>query len=79
MTWSQTGGTLKFDATDEVFTASGGSLVARYAVIYNDTSSTDLLVCWSLMDNTPGDITAPDGNTLTVTFSTDGIFQIIST
>jgi hypothetical protein len=49
--------------TNPVWTASGGSIVARFAVIYE--SGGDVL-CYCLLDSTPGDVTATSGNTLTV-------------
>ncbi|MFP1634077.1 hypothetical protein ACLB6G_20295 [Zhengella sp. ZM62] len=66
VTWAQTSGAAKFDSNDQVWTASGGSIAARYAVIYDDTSATDLLLGYLLLDTTPADLTATDGNTLTV-------------
>ena len=72
--WSQTSGTVTFDADDTVWTASGGSIVARFAVIYSDTSTTDKLVAFSLLDNSPADVTATTGNTLTIQMNASGIF-----
>lgn len=72
VTWSQTGGTVTFDCNDSVWTADGGSIVARYAVIYSDTSITDKLVAFSLLG--PSDVTATDGNTLTIQINASGIF-----
>ena len=74
VTWAQSSGTVTFDSADSVWTASGGSIVARFAVIYSDTSVTDKLVAYSLLDNTPGDITVTDGNTLTIQMNASGIF-----
>jgi len=74
VTWSQTAGTVTFDAADTVWTASGGSITARFAVIYSDTSVTDKLVAYSLLDNSPADVTATDGNTLTIAMNASGIF-----
>lgn len=74
VTWSQTSGTVTFDSADTVWTASGGSIVSHFAVIYSDTSITDKLVAFSLLDNTPGDITVTDGNTLTIQMNASGIF-----
>jgi hypothetical protein len=62
-----------------VFTASGGSITARYAVIDDDTVTTpvaDPLVCYSLLDNSPADLTATDGNTFTVQMNASGIFTL---
>jgi hypothetical protein len=45
--WARSGATSKLTIADEVITATGGSIGPfRYAVVYNDTSATDLLVCW---------------------------------
>jgi len=76
VTSAQTGGTYTFDVSDPVFTASGGSIVARYWVIYDDTttSPTDALVCYGLIDSTPADVTTTDSNTLTLNINASGLF-----
>jgi hypothetical protein len=61
------------DALDAVWTASGGSITARYAVIYE---SGGRVLCYCLLDSTPADITATTGNTLTVALSASGIFTL---
>jgi len=79
VTWNRSGGTTTFDSADEVWTASGGSITARFCVIDDDTVTTpvaDPLVCYSLLDNTPADVTATDGNTLTIAPHASGIFTI---
>ena len=76
VTWTQTSGTATFDATDTTWTASGGSITARYAVIYDDTAATKPLVCVCLLDTTPADVTATAGNTLTIQFNASGIFTL---
>lgn len=74
-TWSQTSGTAKFDCNDVVITASGGSVgPARYFVVYDDTVSGDPLIGYGLLDNTPADVTITDGNTLTIVWSSNGLF-----
>lgn len=72
----ESGGTYTFDADDCVYTASGGSLVARYWVLYDDTLAGDPLVCYGLLDVTPADVTATDGNDITVEWNASGIFTI---
>lgn len=60
-------------ATDPVWTASGGSITARYAVIYEVGGS---ILCYALLDSTPADVTATDGNTLTVAAAAGGVFTL---
>jgi hypothetical protein len=73
---SQTSGTYKLIASDEVITASGGSIGPfRYAVLYNDTptSPADPLIGWWDYGT---NITLAAGESLTIDFSaTDGILQ----
>jgi hypothetical protein len=76
LVFSQTSGTAKWDADDVSWTASGGSLVFRRGVIYNDTTAGDLLVCSILFDTTPADITVLSGNTFTVQWNASGIFTL---
>lgn len=79
VTWTQSGATTIFDCGDQVWTASGGSISARYGVIYDDSVAavaTDALVCYSLLDNTPTNVTATDGNTLTVAIHANGVFRL---
>ena len=77
-TWVLSGGTVTFDATDTVWTASGGSIVARYAVIYDDTTTSpaDALVAYILLDTTPADVTTTTGNTLTLAWNASGILTL---
>lgn len=75
VTLSRTGGTAKLDADDVVWTASGGSIVARYAVIYSQTA--DKVIGYFLLDDTPADVTVTDGNTLTIAWhASNGILTI---
>ncbi len=76
VTWAHSGGTATFDAADTVWTASGGSITARRAVIYDDTAANDELVASVLLDTTPADVTATDGNTLTLQWNASGIFTL---
>jgi len=63
--------TVKIDIdTDPVWTASGGSITARFGVIY-EVSGTVLAYC--LADDTPADVEATDGNTFTLAAHSDGV------
>jgi len=59
--------------TDPVWTASGGSIVARFAVIYEVGGN---VLCYCLLDNAPADVTATTGNTLTVAAHASGVFTL---
>lgn len=61
------------DPADLVWTASGGSIVARFAVIYKSAGN---VLCYCLLDSTPADVTATSGNTLTVALNASGIFTL---
>jgi hypothetical protein len=61
------------DPADLVWTASGGSIVARFAAIYE---SGGRVVCYCLLDSTPADVTVTAGNTLTLALHSSGIFQL---
>ena len=66
--------TVTFDTTDPTaWTASGGSITARFAVLY-EVSGNVLAYC--LLDSTPADVTATTGNTLTVQINASGIFTL---
>ncbi len=60
-------------SSDPIWTASGGSIVARFAVIYEVSGR---VLCYCLLDSTPGDVTATDGNTLTVAANASGVFTL---
>lgn len=50
-------------ASNPSWTASGGSITARYAVIYEVGGD---VLAFVLLDNAPADVTATDGNPLTI-------------
>lgn len=72
------GGTWQFDSADAVFSASGGSIVARYYWIFDDTPSSPLdpLFCYGALDDTPADVTTTDSNTLTVQVNANGYYRL---
>lgn len=65
--------TVTVDCDDQTWTASGGSITARFAVIYEVSGN---VLCYCLLDSTPADVTATDGNTLTVQINASGIFTL---
>lgn len=78
-TWTNSSGTITFDISDAVWTASGGSITARFAVIYQDATLNSIvkpILCVCLLDTTPADVTATTGNTLTVAINASGVFTL---
>ena len=76
MSTSQSSGTVTVDSDDPSWTASGGSITARFAVIYDDSHGNDVPIAVCLLDTTPADVTATDGNSLTLNINASGIFTI---
>lgn len=50
-------------ATNPSWNASGGSITARYAVLYELGGN---VMCYVLLDNTPADVVTTNGNSLTI-------------
>ena len=77
--WTHSGGTTTFDCDNVVWTASGGSIVARFAVIYANATLNSIvkpLLAVCLLDTTPANVTATDGNTLTISINASGVFTL---
>ena len=76
-TWDAATGTLTLDVANGVWTASGGSIIARYAVLYNSSAGgVNDLIAYCLLDNTPANVIATDGNSFTVAINAGGVFTI---
>lgn len=74
VSFNVSGGVAKFLADSFAFTASGGSIVARRYVIWNDTTGD--LICTGLIDSGNNDVTITDGNALTVNVPAGGLFTL---
>src|SRR5205807_1839473 len=59
--------------TAPVWTASAGSIVARFACIYEVGGN---VLCYATLDSTPADVTATAGNTLTVGSNGGTVFTL---
>lgn len=71
---AQTSGTYKLVLADLVLTATGDVGPFRYAYIYNDTSTTDLLIGYYDYSES---ITIHNGETFTIDFDgTNGVLQL---
>ena len=60
-------------SANPVWTAAGGSITARFAVIYEVGGN---VLCYCTLDSAPADVTATDTNTLTVAANAAGIFTL---
>lgn len=78
VSWAVSGTTATFSFAPVTFTASGGSIVARRFFVYDDTTSSDWLVCTGLLDSADADVTITDGQTLTITVPVDGFFRFVA-
>ena len=66
--------TVTVDSTvDPVWTAAGGSITARFALLYEVAGN---VAAYCLLDSTPANVTATDGNTLTIQHSASGLFTL---
>ena len=78
-TWTRSGSILTFDANDASWTATAGSIIARFGVIYANATLNGIvkpLLCVSLLDTTPADVTATAGNTFPITMNAAGILTL---
>ena len=65
--------TVTVDSTDASWSASGGSIIARFAAIYEVAGR---ILCYCLLDSTPADVTVTTGNVLTVQINASGVFTL---
>jgi len=75
VTWTESSGTVTWDATDVSWTASGGSITATDGVIYSDTATSPVDALLYSIDF-DGLQTANDGTAFLVTWHASGIFTI---
>ena len=66
----------KFDADDVTWTASGGSITASYAIVYNDTDADDPPLAFIDFD---GSQSAGDGTDFKIVWNASGIFTFTVT
>ena len=78
VTWVQSTNTYTLDAADTVWNAAGGSLSAKYALIYDSTpgsSATNPVIAYVNLDGSAGTVTATDAN-FTLQWNASGILTI---
>jgi hypothetical protein len=72
-TWTQSVGTITWDVDDQAWTAS--TLTAKYAIIYDNTSTNKNLIAWVDLETGGGSVSTTAG-TLTVTINASGVFTL---
>lgn len=68
------GDNIQFQGSKASFTAAGGSITARFAVLYSDTPTNKTLLSVSLLDDTPANVVINDGITFDATPAATGWF-----
>lgn len=63
--------TVTVDAADLEWTASGGSIVARFAVIYEVGGN---VLCYALLESPAANVTVTTGNKLKVAINASGVY-----
>ena len=77
LTTANASGTITVDeTTNPSWTASGGPITARFAVIYDDSHASKQALCVCLLDTTPTDVTATDGNIFQIIMNASGLFTM---
>ena len=76
VTWAEAAGSVKFDVTDPIFTASGSAMSnVRFGVIVKSLgAASGYLLCWSALSTGQFDVTT--SNTLTVQMHANGVFTL---
>jgi hypothetical protein len=66
--------TVTIDSSDPaVWTASGGSIIAKFGVLYEVSGR---ILAYFLLDSGGADVTVTNGNTLTITIHASGVLTI---
>lgn len=79
VTWTNAAGTETFTATSPSWTAAGGPITARFAVIYKvGTFGGIVNPIWAvcLLDTLPQDVSVADGQQFTVSINVNGIVTL---
>lgn len=65
-TYTNAAGVQTFGVTDATWTAAGGTITARAAVLYDSTDASKRAVAYCLLDAAPADIVVPDTHDLVI-------------
>ncbi len=79
VTWTNAAGTETLASGNGVWTAAGGPITARFAVLYKVGTFLAIvnpIICVSLLDTAPADVSVADGQQLSVTINAAGVFTL---
>src|SRR5690242_12454372 len=79
VTWTNAAGTETLGSGNAVWTAAGGAITARFAVIYKVGTFGGIvnpILCVCLLDTTPADVSVADGQQLTVSINASGVLTL---
>lgn len=76
LAFTNTAGTVTWNCDDPSWSAGVSGIAARYCVFYDNTDASKTLICYSLLDTTPADHTAANGEVFLIVLPTTGIFQL---
>lgn len=65
-TFTNSGGTEHFDVGDASWTGSAAGIVARAAVLYDNTDASKRAIAYCLLDSTPANVTVPASQVMTI-------------
>ena len=75
-TWATAAGVSTFDAADPVWSATGGPITARFAILYSDTATNKDLIAYCILDDTPANVTAINGYEFVIQIDANGVFTL---
>src|SRR5205823_11708686 len=79
VTWTNTAGTETLASGNGVWTAAGGALTARFAMVYKVGTFGGIvnpIICVSLLDTAPADVSVADGQQLSINMNASGVLTL---
>jgi hypothetical protein len=77
VTVTRSNGTITFDANDFDFSpTSSVTISAKYAVMYDDTTTSECLICYSALSSANGGAVASSNGTFQIQIHANGIFTL---
>lgn len=75
--WSVSSGEATLNGDDVTFTADGGSITCRTAVLFNASAGgSNDVIAYTVLDSSPADVEAEDGESLIIQIDELGLFSL---